>query len=134
MPERRTTPRRFGITLRQCSGSYPDLQLVQQVAERLERDPYVTDDSGYDCDILAAASHPTDRSRFTYVEQRSISGNRMIVDVTISIHLMAATDAHQTVEIESYNPYFGCNVRYLSWHGNNVVLVYREKHHTYLVS
>lgn len=33
-------------------------------------------------------------------------------------------------EIETYNPYFGCDVSYLQWWGDEVVTIYREKHHT----
>ena len=36
--------------------------------------------------------------------------------------------------VETYNPFYGCRVGYLAWHGDRVVIVYREKHHTYACS
>lgn len=31
-------------------------------------------------------------------------------------------------EIETYNPYFGCDVHYMRWWGDDIVSIYREKH------
>jgi hypothetical protein len=125
----RKHPRRFGLTIRQCSGDDPDLGAVVSAAHALYRDPYITDHEGYDCDILAAAMHPNG-SQFTYIEQRSKPGPRG-VDVTIKIHLVTVGGNDRSEDIKSYNPFFGCNVRYLQWHADSVVLVYREKRHTY---
>lgn len=33
-------------------------------------------------------------------------------------------------EIETYNPFFGCDLSYLQWWGDEVVSIYREKHRT----
>ena len=35
-------------------------------------------------------------------------------------------------EPETYNPYFGCDTRFLEWYGDAVVFIYREKHSTYV--
>ncbi len=125
----RNHPRRFGLTLRQCSGEEPDLDAVLSAAQALNRVPYITDRAGYDCDILAAAMHP-DGSQFTYIEQRS-KPEPGRVDVTIKIHHVTNEDDNRSEDIKSYNPFFGCNVRYLRWHGDSALLVYREKSHTY---
>lgn len=122
-------PRRFGLTLRQCSGDEPDLGAIANAAHALRRDPYITDPDGFDYDILAAAMHP-DGSQLTYIEQQSKPGQRG-VDVTIKIHHVAEDGKHRSEDIKSYNPFFGCHVRYFQWHGDSVVLIYREKHHTY---
>ncbi len=129
MDSTRKHPRRFGLTIRKCSGDDPDLDAVMSAARALNRDPYITDRGGYDCDILAAAMHPTG-SKFTYVEQRSKPGPNG-VDVAITIHCVT-DDIDRSADIKSYNPFFGCNVRYMQWHGDSVVLVYREKRHTYV--
>ena len=128
----RSHPQRFGLTLRQCSGRDPDLQAVNAAAELLARNAYFTDDDGYDCDILAAAIH-ADGEHLTYIEQRSKSGSK-IADVKIRIHLVAPSSDNRSVEIKSYNPFFGCNVRYLAWHDDSVVCIYREKRHAYAVT
>lgn len=125
----RNHPRRFGLTIRQCSGDDPNVNGISRVAHALHRDPYITDRDGFDCDILAGAMHP-DGSQFTYIEQRSKSGPHA-VDVTIKIHHVTDIGSNRSEDIKSYNPFFGCNVRYLQWHGDSVVMVYREKHHTY---
>lgn len=125
----RQHPRRFGLTLRQCSGADPNLSDVARVAHALDRHPYMTDQEGYDCDILAGAMHP-ETTQFTYIEQRSKTEPGGI-DVTIKIHHVTDDGENRSEIIETYNPFFGCNVRHLQWHGNSVVLVYREKHYTY---
>ena len=114
----RNHPRRFGLTIRQCSGNDPNLDDVVRAAQALHRDPYITDHDGYDCDILAAAVHP-DGLQFTYLEQRSKPDPRA-VDVTIKIHHVINGGGDLSEDIESYNPYFGCNIRYLQWHGDKV--------------
>lgn len=35
------------------------------------------------------------------------------------------------MDIESYNPFFGCDVRFFERIGETVVLIYREKHWTF---
>lgn len=128
----RNHPRRFGLTIRQCSGDDPDCNAILSMAIALHRHPYITDNDGYDCDLLAAAFHPED-SQVTYVEQRSRTVQRG-VDVTIKIHHTATDGTTRAQDIESYNPFFGCNIRYLRWHGDSALLIYREKHHTYAAS
>jgi len=39
-----------------------------------------------------------------------------------------------TSEIETYNPYFGCDVQFMEWRDKSAVLVYREKHDTYVAA
>ena len=125
----RNHSQRFGLAIRQCSGGDPDLDAVWRAACALHRDPYITDRDGYDCDILAAALHP-DGSQLTYIEQRSKPGPSS-VDVTIKIHHVSNDGDNRSEDIKSYNPFFGCNVRYLRWHGDSALLIYREKRHTY---
>ncbi|QDV41248.1 hypothetical protein Enr13x_10860 [Stieleria neptunia] len=98
-------------------------------AESLNRDPYITDNDGFYCDLLAAAVHP-DGHRLAYVEQRAKQDNRHI-DITIKIHLLGEDEQHRSVDIKSYNPYSGCHVRYFAWWADTAVLIYREKHRTY---
>ena len=52
-------------------------------------------------------------------------------DISIRVHLVEADGTNQSVDIESYNPFFGCDVRFFEWIGNMAVLIYREKHWTF---
>lgn len=45
--------------------------------------------------------------------------------------MVSRTERHDSVDIESYNPFFGCDVRLLEWIDGAAVLIYREKHSTY---
>lgn len=36
-------------------------------------------------------------------------------------------------EIETYNPYFGCDTEFLEWMDDDLIFIYREKHDTFAV-
>jgi hypothetical protein len=65
------------------------------------------------------------------VESRAKELSGGFVDVSIRIHLVAGPDRDDSVDIESYNPFFGCDVRLLEWIDRAAILIYREKHDTY---
>src|SRR5262249_51772966 len=53
------------------------------------------------------------------------------IDISIRVHLLEKSGDHQSADIESYNPFFGCDVRFFEWIDRTAVLIYREKHDTY---
>jgi hypothetical protein len=63
----------------------------------------------------------------------SCLGGRFI-DVDIRIYLVTSDGRHESVPIETYNPFFGCDVRFFEWIESRAVLIYREKHDTYVYS
>ena len=70
-----------------------------------------------------------DGERVAWVEQRwQDAGYPDIEEYTLT---MRAGDGRERAWIvETYNPWFGCEVYLLRWFGDEVVAVYREKHRT----
>lgn len=70
-----------------------------------------------------------DGGRVAWVEQRwRDAGYPDIEEYTL---FMRAGDGRERAWIvETYNPWFGCEVYLLRWYGEEVVVVYREKHRT----
>ncbi|MCA9006518.1 MAG: hypothetical protein KDA70_14700 [Planctomycetaceae bacterium] len=67
-----------------------------------------------------------------YIESQAKQG-KQFVEISIKIHFVNASGRDSVVDIESYNPFFGCDVGRLEWHDENVaLLVYREKHWTFI--
>lgn len=58
---------------------------------------------------------------------------RNFVDVAIKIHFVDGNGRDQSVDIESYNPFFGCDVALIEWFDEQIaILIYREKHSTFI--
>lgn len=56
-----------------------------------------------------------------------------MVSITIKIHYVNAKGKSNSVDIQSYNPFFGCNVGMLEWINDDVaLLIYSEKHSTFV--
>jgi uncharacterized protein (TIGR02996 family) len=53
-------------------------------------------------------------------------------DVRYHLRLRGANGEEAAWEPETYNPFFGCETRFLDWYGDAVVFIYREKHRTYI--
>ena len=124
-------PELFGIGLRWVSGAGPDAETVREVAEILGQQPRSVDDSGYQVEIVSGAVRE-DRRAVAYVRSRA-KQLPDLVDVTFHLVLRELEDKEVTWEIETYNPFFGCDVRLLEWFDERVVIIiYREKHHTYV--
>ncbi|HEY1787118.1 MAG TPA: hypothetical protein VGJ73_03140 [Verrucomicrobiae bacterium] len=129
-------PGKFGfISLRWSAGSEPNAEKVEEAAGILRREIVFIDETGYECDLIAAAI--SGHSRLAYVESRSKDigphphGAGRKIDISIRIHLVDADGANRSADIESYNPFFGCDVRFFEWVGDVAVLIYREKHWTF---
>jgi hypothetical protein len=124
-------PAKYGWSLRACNGEQPDPNQIAHAARLLQREPFFNDDVGFECEIIAAAVHP-DEKRIVYVESRAKEGNQF-VDITIKIHYVDADGQDNAIDIESYNPFFGCDVGLIEWFNDQVaIMVYREKHWTFV--
>lgn len=123
-------PEKLGFfSLRWSSGEDPDPTAIAAAAAILGREEFVVDDRGYQCEIIGAAVAP-DSKRVAYVESRAKDKGRK-VDISIKVHLHEPDGKHLKKDIESYNPFFGCDVRFFKWFDSAVVLIYREKHWTF---
>lgn len=124
-------PWKYGISLRASNGDGPNADDVARAATLLGREPFYIDDQGYECEIVAAAVHPDGR-RVVYVQSRAKQAGQF-VDITIKIHFVDDNGKSSAVDIESYNPFFGCDVGMLQWITDDVaLLIYSEKHWTFV--
>jgi hypothetical protein len=115
---------------------------IAAVAERLGRRVRFEDERGFQDAIVAGAVHPAKgwlawvrcrcRCRSPRWGERTETG----VFVEVELRLERLIDSQPTLgwPLECYNPYFGCHIRHLAWHGDDVVIIYREKHSTYACS
>jgi hypothetical protein len=131
IPFRQPNPWKFGgIPLRYTSGTVPSPERIAQAASLLAREPTCVDSQGFECEILAATVH-RDGRRIVYVESRA-KERPQYVDITIKIHYVDSAGKASSVDIESYNPFFGCDVGFLEWFNDDVaLLIYTEKHWTF---
>lgn len=106
-----------------------DPREIANVAARLARPVEAIDGDGYRTEIIAAAVRADDLA-FAWVESRSKKIGSA-VDITIKIHVRFADGREETTDIESHNPYFGCDVHTMFFCGDACVIVYREKNRTY---
>lgn len=108
----------------------PDPRRAEQVAGLLDRPTRYVDGEGYEREIVAAAKCGLTRAA-AYVESRS-RWHGQVQDISYHLHVRGSTGREAAWEVESYNPYFGCDVGFLEWYGDSVLLIYREKHKTYV--
>jgi len=89
-----------------------------------------TDDEGYVW-LITAYSIDDDHRRVAWVEWRDRDRGRIVND---NYYLKARDESGALFlwEIETYNPYFGCSVRFLNWIDDAVVLIYEDKHDTFV--
>lgn len=107
-------------------------EVARKVGElAVTAEPY-EDESGF-CWRVTAASVDEEEGRAAWVEwQENDRAN-----VVEAHYWLKARDRAGRVarwEIETYNPYFGCRVGHLRWHGGAVVLVYADKHDTFVAA
>lgn len=126
-------PWNYGSSLRASYGDAPKPEAIKQAALILGREPVFVDRRGYECEIIAAAVHsPT--NRVIYVESRAKKRWwSSMLDITIKIHYVDANRKSSSVDIESYNPFFGCDVGMIEWISDDIaLLIYSEKHWTFV--
>ena len=91
------------------------------------------DSEGFEQEVIAATPVRSDGA-LAYVTTSAKDVGQGGIDIDIRFHLRDAQGREVSASIESYNPYFGCDVRYLEWMGQSAVLIYREKHNTYVAA
>lgn len=127
----RPNPDRTGVLLRfSGSGSEPDVQRIEDAAAILGRPVKYVDGKGYEQEIIAATAFGA-TGELAYVACASKDlGN--FVAVSFEFRVRDANGREVSSEIESYNPYYGCDVHFMEWSDGVAILVYREKHDTYV--
>ena len=91
-----------------------------------------TDSDGYEHEIEGAALTNENR-KIAWIESR----RKMLdgfEDVTYRLKARVGGEQFLDWEVDTYNPFFGCDVGYMHWWGDRIVVVYREKHHMMLCS
>ncbi len=119
-----------GRFVRLLCGSEPDPKRVEAAARILARAVRFIDEKGYQREMFAAAVN-NQTEMVAYVETAA-KELRDRVDIAIHLHVRSKDGREVVWEVISYNPYFGCNVRFLEWFGETVLMIYREKHRTYV--
>jgi hypothetical protein len=112
------------------AGTDPDPKRVEEAARILGRAIRFVDEDGFEREIFAAAV--CERSGLVaYVETKAKQLSDR-VDIKIHLHIREKGGREVVWEIVSYNPFFGCNVRFMEWFGDTILIIYREKHSTYV--
>lgn len=121
------------MSLRASNGDAPDPEAIERAATILGRAPFFVDRRGYECELIAAAVQ-SPSNRMVYVESRAKKRWwTSMVDITIKIHYVDANGKSASVDIESYNPFFGCDVGMMEWINDDVaLLIYSEKNWTFV--
>jgi hypothetical protein len=117
------------IPLRSSRGA-PDEQEIAKAAKQFGEPSRCIDPQGYECEICGAAVEGG-AGYAAFVRCRAKEVRNGFVDIEFRIHLLAPDGKCESWPIETYNPYFGCDVGFMKWIGGSCILVYREKHHTY---
>jgi uncharacterized protein (TIGR02996 family) len=112
------------------TGSDPDPRRAELAAGVLGRPVQYVDQQGYERHIVAAATHGL-TGALAYVERRSRQRWRYL-DIHFHLRVRDLSGAEAAWEVQSYNPYFGCDVRFLEWFGHVALVIYREKHRMYV--
>jgi uncharacterized protein (TIGR02996 family) len=110
--------------------STPESLRLEQVTARLGRPVTFIDSEGYQREIVGGAENDHTLA-VAYVESRSQQRGAFL-DIKYHLHVRETDGREAAWEVETYNPYFGCRVRFLEWYAETVVIIYREKHNTYI--
>jgi hypothetical protein len=104
-----------------------DEQAIAAACARLDRPACWTAADGHEHAIVGAA---VDGGRVAWVEKRAHTTAGGWEDVDYFLYLCAGDELLREWTVETYNPYFGCEVGHLRWWGDEVVMIYGEKHRT----
>jgi uncharacterized protein (TIGR02996 family) len=121
------------------TGSDPDSHRAEQAAGVLGRPARYVDKQRYERHIVAAATHGL-TGALAYVERRSKQRwgySRSLqqwgyLDSHFHLRVRDRSGREAAWEVPTYNPYFGCDVRFLEWYGDVALVIYREKHWMYV--
>jgi hypothetical protein len=114
------------------SGADPDPDRISEAASLLGTPIRYLDDDGYEHEVVAS-SPVSATGELAYVTCKSKQLKRF-VDVSFRFIVRDAAGQETDSEVESYNPFFGCNVRFLEWFGATAILIYKEKHDMYVAA
>ncbi len=124
-------PARTGfISIRATAGAAPKADDIDRAARLLGVPVRHVDAHGYECEVVATATG--DASGYVAYVRTRARETRKHVEIDIRVHLRSPDGVERTWPIESYNAYFGCDVRYFEWIGPSAILIYREKHHSFV--
>ncbi len=125
-------PDRVGFIQLDAIGHGDDFsQEIELLCQIIQKQSYFIDAAGYENEITAA-SVDRDRGRYAWVAYKSKELERGFVDVHFHLNVIVDNRIIVEWEIETYNPYFGCQVNLLHWADECLILIYREKHDTYV--
>ena len=113
------------------SGQEPGTEEIETAAGIIGTPVKFVDSKGYEHEIIAAAVEGGE-GRIAYVQCRSRQSANGFVDINFYVHLRDADGKDLAWPIESYNPYFGCDVGFIGWIDHSLLVIYREKHDTYV--
>jgi uncharacterized protein (TIGR02996 family) len=108
----------------------PDPKRIELVAQKLGRPVSYADHEGYERTITAAAVSGLHDS-VAYVECRSQQRGAFL-DINFYLRIRGSDGREMMQEVETYNPYFGCDVQFFDWFGDEALVIYREKRDTYI--
>ncbi len=132
----RANPAKFGWSIRSSAGTPPAPERLDEAARLLGRPVFLVDGEGYECEIIGAATSASGDIAFVESRAKDVGFNRYganqrHIDISIRVHLVEKSGLHRGADIESYNPFFGCDIRFFEWMAEAAVLIYREKHWTF---
>lgn len=99
---------------------------IAEACERLDCAHEWIADDGFEHEIVGGA---VDGARVAWVEKRARSDGGW-EDVEYRLRMRAGDVLVREWVVDTYNPHFGCAVGYLRWWGEDVVVIYGEKHET----
>lgn len=109
--------------------SSPYVELHGERAEALHLGTLQQPPAGESIEVLGGAVEPV-TGRVAWIEERSGTPQDGHVPVSIHVHVAWGGQQRSAMEVPTYNPYFGCRVRFIRWFGDSLVFIYREKHRT----
>ena len=132
----RANPLKFGWPCRSSAGEPPDAVKLEEAARLLGRPVFLVGADGYECEMIGAAVSASGDVAFVESRAKDVGYNRYganqrQIDISIQVHLVEKSGQHRGADIESYNPFFGCDVRFFEWIDRTAILIYREKHWTF---
>ncbi|QJW92623.1 hypothetical protein FTUN_0120 [Frigoriglobus tundricola] len=109
----------------------PDPIGIEAAALALGRGVKAAAGFGFEVEICAAAMCPR-MGAVAFLESRSkwTRGSQDVIAYTLRLRELVGRAT--SWEVETDNPYCGCDPQFIEWFGDVVVFVYREKHHAYV--
>jgi hypothetical protein len=100
----------------------------ERIKEFLGTEKEFTDKDGYLHEILALTKN---NENICVIESKEKMVKNLL-DISIKCKILSNGKLIIEKDIESYNPFFGCDVLFIAWIEDSVIFVYTEKHNTYV--